>query len=99
LYQSKAIDIVVLLLKEPRMKNIQEVVINNLAAKAGDLNEPGKIVKFISMYDILMDRLYQQADMLSKNANCGGCSKHKKQINEEPGQANEDPRQGKFEVA
>lgn len=74
---------------------IEDIVINNLTAKAGDLNEPGKINKFIHMYEVLMDRLTQQADMLSKNANCGGCGKRKDPQDEI---IEENPAQGHFDM-
>jgi len=61
------------------MKRVEDIIIDNLAKKAGDLNEAGKINKFIHMYEILLDRVCQQAEMLSKNANCGGCGKSKEE--------------------
>lgn len=65
---------------------MRDIIIDNLVKKAGDLNEPGKINKFIALYESIYDRLKRQADLISKNTDCGGCGKR------------EDPRQGQFEL-
>jgi len=55
---------------------MKDLIINNLKARAGDLNEPGKINKFIRKYEFIMDSLKKQAEVMSKRP-CGECDKQK----------------------
>ena len=55
---------------------MKDLIIDNLKARAGNLNEPGKINKFIRKYEFIMDSLKKQAEIMSKQP-CGGCDKQK----------------------